>query len=844
MTIETSFVQLHISPNGKILHCLDRRTGTEFLNPTADPTFAMVRIGQQSYPASKMTQEGDFLRVQFEETDFQMKLQVKGTESFILIKVVETQGQQPEELIFCTLSLIPGAGPDPLVGCALALNLQTRVREIPQANTLLRAMAYTRFGLVGAEVAWVLCPQSLLRDTLQAVVSQAPALPRSTIGGPWAWDADMNRGSYLFNFDGMTPESVEEWIELAQTLGITQIDFHGGSSFRFGDCFPDPEVFPEGKASFKKIIDRLHEAGIAAGLHTYAFFIDKQCPWVTPVPDPRLAKDALFTLASDLPADATTIPVVEDTTAMSAVTGFFVRNSATLQIGDELITYKAVKKDPPYAFLDCQRGAHGTTVATHAGANPVHHLKECFGLFVPDPETSLLAEVAARTADMFNECGFDMIYLDALDGEDILGGGEAGWHYGSTFAYELVSRLHKSPLMEMSTFHHHLWVVRARMGAWDHPNRGHKRFIDLHCEANQAVAKMFLPSQLGWWAIKTWNGIQTEPTFADDIEYLCGKSIGNGSGLSIMGINPKNRNRSIYQRLAKIIKNYETLRHAKYFNEEIKAQLRVPGAEFTLKTDPSNQWRLYPAHIQKQNVTKLGEGGNRWEATNPYAAQPLRCRLEALTAAVPYEATQSIPLCDFSSPFQETAAAPGVAFTIEPSTAPSQWGDRNGQLTITNQEQSDAKAAWGRASLHFEKPLDLSQNQALGVWIHGDGKGAVLNFQMKSPEHLISGLAERYVVLDFEGWKYFELVELESDRYLDYRWPYGHPYSIFRETVHFSQIESLTIWCTNVPKGEFVTCTLAPIKAVPHRSVTIHNPSLTIGGQTLTFPVGLETGQY
>ena len=39
---------------------------------------------------------------------------------------------------------------------------------------------------------------------------------------------------------------------------------------------------------------RINAAGISAGLHTYAFFIAKDCPWVTPVPDRRLASDATF----------------------------------------------------------------------------------------------------------------------------------------------------------------------------------------------------------------------------------------------------------------------------------------------------------------------------------------------------------------------------------------------------------------------------------------------------------------------------------------------------------------------------------------------------------------------
>jgi len=34
-----------------------------------------------------------------------------------------------------------------------------------------------------------------------------------------------------------------------------------------------------------------------------------------------------------------------------------------------------------------------------------------------DPETTLFDEVAGHTAEMYNQCGFDMMYLDALDGE-------------------------------------------------------------------------------------------------------------------------------------------------------------------------------------------------------------------------------------------------------------------------------------------------------------------------------------------------------------------------------------------------------------------------------------------
>ena len=73
---------------------------------------------------------------------------------------------------------------------------------------------------------------------------------------------------------------------------------------------------------------------------------------------------------------------------------------------------------PPYAFTSCARGAYGTRAEAHAQGAKVHHLKECFGLFLPDVNSTLFSEVAAKTAETFNECGFDMMYLDALDGDD------------------------------------------------------------------------------------------------------------------------------------------------------------------------------------------------------------------------------------------------------------------------------------------------------------------------------------------------------------------------------------------------------------------------------------------
>ena len=374
-------------------------------------------------------------------------------------------------------------------------------------------------------MAVVACPSEELRDALKDAIDGSEGLVKSLNGGPWAYDSEINQQSYFLDVSGkVNEESIDKWIVMLQALGVKQLDMHSGHAFRFGDYVPNPDVYPNGYDSLKAVVDKLHEAGIVAGLHTYAMFIAKNTPWVTPVPDPGLAKNALFTLAESISEIDATVTVVESTEKMSPLTGFHHRNSATVQIDDELIIFKRVSKETPYAFTECQRGAYGTRVAAHAEGAKVYHLKECFGLFAPDPDSELFNKVIDATAKTYNDCGFDMMYMDALDGSDVIdlkGGGRFAWYYGAKFTYELVKRLNNPPLMEMSTFGHHLWVVRSRMGAWDACQRAPHTFADIHILSNSVWDKHFLPTNLGWWGIFDYQGVQPKRSLTEDVEYIC-----------------------------------------------------------------------------------------------------------------------------------------------------------------------------------------------------------------------------------------------------------------------------------------------------------------------------------
>ena len=842
-SVESGTVRLSIGTDARVKGVVDKKTGTDYADLRQSPAFVCVKVAGKVVPAVKAVREGDRLEFTFGVAGAHVVLDFKGTESGIVVEVVSVEGQEIEECIFVHVPLkLKGSVDEPFGACVLALTLNTKVARLPGHVNFLDARCYPRFGFAGAKAVLVGGVADGLRGLLQAAIKASLELPHSSIGGPWALDAEINRGSYLFA--DVSEKTVDDWIKLAQSLGINQIDFDGMS--RYGDSMPYPNLYPNGLAGLKQVVEKVHAAGLKAGLHTYAFFITKSCPWVTPVPDARLAKSKIFTLDTALSESDQSVVVAEPTVGISAVTGFFVRNSATLQIGEELIVFSAVSQEPPYIFTNCKRGAYGTKVAAHAKGSKAYHLKECFGRFLPDPESTLLAEVAEQQAKVVNECGFDMMYIDALDGEDTLGGRENGWYYGSKFVFELWKRFDHPVLLEMSTMHHHLWRLRSRMGAWDHPRRSQKRFVDIHVATNTRDGSMLMPMHLGWWAIQFWTGTQVEQTFPDDIEYLCCKAIANDVGWSLQGVRPgmTEKNAKV-QRLGEIMRRYETLRHSNTLAQSIKERLKVPGAEFKLDRTTDGQDVFHPAMYDKHMVEMRTPETAAWTVTNMFPRQPLRLRLELLMSAAGYDDAGAVGVVDFQYPSEMSALAQakGVTATLAPDGSVSRDGVSGGCLTATN-DLEVRRATWAGFGKKFTPPLNLGGERALGVWVHGDGQGAVLNFQLQCPSHVVAGLGEHYVGMDFKGWRYFELIEPATGLYVDYAWPYGDIYSIYREHIDYKQIQEIKIWVNNLPVKGVSRCHISPVRALPLIKAKISNPRVTLGGRTLRLPVEMESGCY
>jgi hypothetical protein len=883
IVLENNYLKYVITKNGKNLHFIDNLTGIDYLQKDSTSHCAYIIQEDHIHYADFVLLRENKLFIEFEKCDVKAEIEIKRNDEYILFEVNAIDGQI-KSFTFLNIPLIlKGMSDEQYATCALALNQNTHVRQLPVLQTHLWATTYEHFGIKGAKVAVLGLPMDSILHSIRNIMESTKALPHSRAGGAWATENKEGYGSYLMNFGSLTEKTVDEWISMCKNWGFNQIDNHGGGFFNFGELKIDSIRFPGGWNDFCKINSRLNNAGISSILHTYAYFIDKKSKYVTPSVHPDLGYFDSFTLAQPVSEEDSVIVVNESTADISTTIGFFVRNSVSLRIGEELIEFTGVSKTPPYKFTGCKRGMHGTKKSPYKANEEAFHLKEVYGRFIPGPETQLFKQIAKRTAEVVNKGGFNGIYLDAVDGGDVLRGGENFWYYPSQFIFEIARHLEKPVGMEMASMSHFWWHYRSRWQAWDSPFRGYKRFIDIHLAAikspnefltgtiksndfehgvwrgdtaliNKYAAlkngALMLPFTLGWWANNIGQSPQTETTFPDDIEYLACKMIGNDAGIAILGGFDDGTLEAIplFKRSSSIIKQYERLRHSNYFNDSVKTMLRQPGKEFKLFQDDKGRWNFRPAIYQKHKISGGSNPSMKWTVNNEFKSQPVKLRIEALMSVNSYDNHDNNVVSGFrNTKFSNGESAAGVSGGIKDTQEKTPDGGKSIIFYANSTGNSPERASWISMEKKIEPVLNIEKKQALGVWIKGDSSGALLNLRLESPKYISHGArGDHFVKLNFIGWQYFELVEIESSEFTNYIWPNSdfYVYDSYRHTIDFKNINKFQFWYNNLPKGKKVKCAIGKVKALELVSNTIENPSVSINGEKVVFPVSMQSGMY
>ena len=841
-TIENQLAKLEFDVRGRGVALIEKRSSRNLLAKTT-PLATVQAKGKTLRPTTCSLADGQ-LRLQF-GSDVQATIGIASKDKYLTFAVLAVEGEGVESVTFLSLTVQPGkhasdtsgavAGDDWGV-CLRELNLQTQV-SVGGGPPTLRASGTAEYGLVGSKAGLVVATADQLRPALQEML-KAEALPQSSLGGPWALDAEGIRGSYLFAHP--SEREAERWIDLAKRGGFTHLHYDGWYK-SLGHYEPHPSLFPNGLKGLKTMVRKVHEAGLKVGMHTLTGCIQPDDPWVTPVPDKRLAADASYTLDADVDDKSDTILTVEKPRAHDVIWSY-AGNGNAIRIGGEIVQYAAISFSPPYGFLKCTRGAFKTKPGVHRKDDRVDHLRQVYLAFYPDERTTLVDEVADAVARVYNECEFDQIYMDGSEGMGSL-------HAIQTMRNAIYKRLQRPAVVEASCWDHWSWYYHSRIGAWDHPQWGLKPFTDLHCAsiANYRQGAL-LQSQMGWWVVLGPSGTSRAET-PDEMEYFCCKTLAFDAPSSTQGIgsltSPANARMQEYLTMAGW---YERLRLANYFPESVKEQLRQPGKDFHLVQADDGQWQLLPTEYLAYKVTGSDNGTSTWTVPNRFPAQPLKLRLEALHSVAPYDSPEGVLVADPASVdrFTVRRTASGVTQTFDRSIEQVKVGDASLRFSATS-KRPPGKGAWAHVGLRFEAPyFNITPCDALGVWIHGDGKGEVLNLQLTTPREYMDALGEHYVTIDFTGWRYFEipLRERDATRYQDHEWPYFSLGGIYMTAVNRSHIGEVNLYLNNLPPNGTATVYLSPIKALRTGRVQLGNPTLAVNGQKLTLPTTLRSGDY
>ena len=702
----------------------------------------------------------------------------------------------------------------------------------------LRVWTTAEHGLTGWRAGLAAGPKAEMPAMLRAMAAEA-GLPVSKLGGPWSLGAAANRGSYLFA--DLSLAAVDDWIELARRGGFTHIHLHGWWD-TLGHYGVNKTLFPNGIDDMKEAVARIHAAGLKAGLHTLTACIDPRDAWVTPEASPHLIAAASYTLARPVAPTDTVVHVNEKPVDQHDVVFTYMGNGNAIRIGTELVQYGEVVREPPYAFAKCTRGAFNTRPAAHAAGDRADYLQQRYLAFYPKPGSPLADALADRIAEVINTCRFDQIYFDGSEG--MMG------RYGIDFMRRAIfKRLRGEVLAEASEWGAHSWWFHSRLGAWDHPVWAAKRFHDLHiASAARFRDSDLLEPQMGWWAPRVPTP-QARGHFLDEIEYFGAKNLGLDSAMAIQGVDVSRHPLGFHiEKQMTVLGWYEQLRMARYFDARTVARVAVPGDEFRLRQDRDGAWRFTPVAMPVHRINALGNGSERWASQNPYGEQPVAARIEALYSAAPYDDPQRLCVTDFPDlgHFQQATSSAAVSLRLDAAAGESHGGDRNLRLHATNNGTA-RRGAWARAALAFPAPYrSLAGAGALGVWVKGDGKGALLNIQLGTPREYMHALSDHYVTLDFSGWRYVVLLLRERDvgRMSDYEWPYGGHYDMYRNPLDMAHIGEVNLYLNDLPAGGSTEVVVGPIRALAARPAKLKDPVLTVNGHKLAMPVTLESGDF
>ncbi len=475
-------------------------------------------------------------------------------------------------------------------------------------------------GLPGSKIALFGCTA---KDALETIgkIELAEGLPHPEIDGEWGKTYNGASASYLIQSFG--EENLDKAIKLTQKAGLKYL-YHGGPFVNWGHFDLHEKAFPDNWESMKRCVERAEEQGIRLGVHTLSNFITTNDPYVTPVPDRRLAKVGSSKLVSAID-ETTKAIVIEDPRFFNQM----ANNSLhAVVIGNELIRYSKVSDTKPWTLLDCERGAFKTKANSYEKGTGISKLMDHgYKTFLSNNELS--DEIAGRIAELFNYTGLRQISFDGLEGNWSTGMGQYGrLRFVKNWYDKLTPRLQGKIINDASNPGHYFWHIYTRMN-WGEPwYAGFRESQTQYRLMNQDFYRRnLMPSMLGWFRM-------SEQISLEDVEWLLARAAGFDAGFALTTSERIVAANGLGEKILETIAVWEKLRHAGAFSAEQKKRMEDIKNEFHLVPNDDNSWTLFQYKIDrfehKQKIRQPGEPLHSvFEFNNVNASQSLQFILTA-----------------------------------------------------------------------------------------------------------------------------------------------------------------------------------------------------------------------
>jgi len=846
VSFENDCVQMTIDPRGRLVKLYSKSLGQDFASPANPvPVVQVVRDGAD-VQAHWVRREGDLLHVSFVDSEVKVTLRVTAHPCFLGFEVMDAHPDDIEELsLQFPVKRLAVSGPafnatyDDTFGISLlGATVNSCNRSYGQGSGIhvLRTSCSQKYGIVGTKFSLIATPRGQFNQAIMEM-ERTHGLPCPVLDGKWARFSEPVRKSYLFSTD-ISEDSIDAVIADAKVGGFGMIIFLKDCWLQNHGHFDiNLSRFPDGIESLKRVVKKVHDAGLDAGVHVFGPSISPNDPYVTPKPDDRLAFVPCPPLAEEVDEKANTLTLTGQPMELPPKRG---RNRAFpgyhLRVGDEIIQYGDIEAGPPYRFLHCQRGALGTKAAAHPAGAEVKGLLSIWGFFAIDPNSTLADEVTSNFAKAINECDFDMVYFDASDG--VSNEYMDGWYYLNKMHLGFYKKFKKDVLYQTSTGtgSNLLWHLVPRSASAD----GHgdiKGYLDERWPGILNQGANFTRSDIGWYY---WF----RDVRPDQIEYVCAKAIGVDGSISL------ETSREALERLAQsrgmmeMIGRYEKCRLANFFPASIREKLKEPGKDFKLFEDGKGRWKLYRATYEEpRSVDVLDGTQNRWTINND-AQVPCYLGVEIVRgdrgyATADYDDPKAVIIETFDDAavykmsdtnlfekfvlgdgkrlgdFGPVRAGMTQSFEVSPENAKV-----GGKCLVYAADNKGDYGGWGGIGRRFEKPLDFSGYQAVALWVHGDGQYETIRIQFRD----VKGRNIDFLpAINFTGWKL-----------LTFPMPTGAAFDA-------KQVEYMLFYFNAVNAKTSVRVALDDLKLIPalRPAENIGSPVIDVNGKRVTLPVEL-----